>query len=348
MRASEAAISDSNRALSALDAEARAARGAIAQMQARQRALQAMLAAQKDALGRLLASRALEGLSGSVPEPVRLALAGQHPNDGARNLVYLSLLSRAAARVIESHRAGVGELERLRSASEEKAREVAQIEARQRSDRDRILAERRERRRVLEGIGGELRSAATQMRMLVDDEQKLALVVDGIGRLLTERPGAGYGPQRRPPSTAGSSSSAAVLAGVTFSALRGKLVSPIDELFSQSRAPTGLKGVFLRAREGAQVRAVAAGRVVYADWMRGFGNLLIVDHGESYLSIYGNNEALLKQPGDAVGAGEAVATVGASGGNQESGLYFELRHLGKAFKPLRWLKRNRGRDSSDG
>ena len=68
--------------------------------------------------------------------------------------------------------------------------------------------------------------------------------------------------------------------------------------------------------------------------------LMIVDHGEAYLSIYGNNEALLKQPGDSVSAGEVVATVGATGGSQESGLYFELRHLGAAFDPLRWLKRN--------
>ena len=70
------------------------------------------------------------------------------------------------------------------------------------------------------------------------------------------------------------------------------------------------------------------------------GNLLIVDHGEAYLSIYGNNESLLRQPGDSVLAGETIATVGATGGGQESGLYFELRHLGRAFDPLRWLKRN--------
>ena len=83
------------------------------------------------------------------------------------------------------------------------------------------------------------------------------------------------------------------------------------------------------------MRAVAAGRVVYADWMRGFGNLLIVDHGEDYLSIYGNNESLLKQTGDAVALGEPLALVGASGGNEETGLYFELRHLGRPFDPLR-------------
>ena len=77
--------------------------------------------------------------------------------------------------------------------------------------------------------------------------------------------------------------------------------------------------------------------MVYADWMRGFGNLLIVDHGENYLSVYANNESLMKTVGDPVTTGDVVATTGASGGNEETGLYFELRHLGRAFDPLRWV-----------
>ena len=97
------------------------------------------------------------------------------------------------------------------------------------------------------------------------------------------------------------------------------------------------KGVFIRAPQGEPVRAVARGQVVYADWMRGFGNLMIVDHGENYLSIYANADALLKDVGDVVHAGEPLATAGASGGNEETGLYFELRHLGRAFDPLGWV-----------
>ena len=77
--------------------------------------------------------------------------------------------------------------------------------------------------------------------------------------------------------------------------------------------------------------------MVFADWMRGFGNLLIVDHGGSYLSIYGNNESLLKQTGDTLRGGEVIATVGNSGGNPESGLYFELRHQGQPLDPLKWV-----------
>ena len=98
------------------------------------------------------------------------------------------------------------------------------------------------------------------------------------------------------------------------------------------------KGLFIRAGAGSEVKAIAAGRVVFADWMRGFGNLMIVDHGGSYLSIYGNNDALLKQVGDSLRGGETIVSVGNSGGNPESGLYFELRQNGQPIDPLKWVK----------
>ena len=88
---------------------------------------------------------------------------------------------------------------------------------------------------------------------------------------------------------------------------------------------------------GRWLHAVADGRVVYADWLRGFGNLLIIDHGDGYMSLYGNNESLFKQVGDAARSGETVAAVGNSGGNMDSGLYFEIRHQGVAFDPLGWV-----------
>lgn len=96
------------------------------------------------------------------------------------------------------------------------------------------------------------------------------------------------------------------------------------------------RGLFIKAGAGSEVKAVASGRVVFAEWMRGFGNLLIVDHGNAYLTIYGNNDSLLKQVGQAVKGGETVATVGNSGGNPDSGLYFELRHQGQPIDPMKW------------
>ena len=97
------------------------------------------------------------------------------------------------------------------------------------------------------------------------------------------------------------------------------------------------KGLFIASPAGQDVKAIAAGRVVFADWLRGFGNLLIIDHGDGYMSLYGNNESLYKQVGDTARGGETIAAVGNSGGNMDSGLYFEIRHQGVAFDPLGWV-----------
>ncbi|MEC5387633.1 peptidoglycan DD-metalloendopeptidase family protein [Uliginosibacterium sp. H3] len=127
-----------------------------------------------------------------------------------------------------------------------------------------------------------------------------------------------------------------------FAQLQGRLRWPVKgELFGRFGAPRSeggqWRGVFIRAAEGSEVRAVADGKVAYADWLRGFGNLIIVDHGNGYMTIYGNNDSLYKNPGQAVRTGEAIASVGASGGQEESGLYFEIRHRGQPTDPSKWV-----------
>jgi len=347
LRASETAISNANRALQALQAEAREARDTIGQLVTRRSMQERSLEAQRAVLGRLLAARAVSGLAGGAPDFVRLALSGENLADAARKLHYLTYISRDAARIIESHRAGLAGLARLKADSEDKARELAAIEARGRADREQLLKERREHRRLLERIAGEIRSAKKRIQVLLADESRLARLVEEIGKLLAARPGAGYKPDssgvRSGPELAAGAPSAGLFSG-PFSTLRGRLRLPVrGELAGRFGAQrpagaTSAKGIFIRAAEGEPVRTIASGQVVYSDWMRGFGNLLIVDHGEAYLSIYGNNESLLKQTGDTVTLGDALATVGQSGGNEETGLYFELRHLGRPFDPLRWVK----------
>lgn len=132
------------------------------------------------------------------------------------------------------------------------------------------------------------------------------------------------------------------ISGASFSSLRGSLRLPIQgELIARYGSKRGdgpnWKGLFIRASEGADVKAIAPGKVIFAEWLRGFGNLIIVDHGTQYMSIYGNNQAVLKRPGDTVKSGEVIASAGNSGGNEQSGLYFELRHQGRAFDPLAWM-----------
>jgi septal ring factor EnvC (AmiA/AmiB activator) len=132
--------------------------------------------------------------------------------------------------------------------------------------------------------------------------------------------------------------------GAEFASLRGKLRMPVKgELLATfgAKRPEGpnWKGLFIKAAEGTEIRASAAGEVIFSDWMRGFGNLIIIDHGAQYMTIYGNNQSLLKRPGDRIKAGDVIATAGNSGGNEQSGLYFEMRHQGRALDPLTWMNR---------
>ena len=324
LRASERAISEANRTLAGLQAEQRSVRAEAARLAERRRAAERAADERKAAIARMLAARQASG----APDAVRVVLSGEDPASAARTLHYAGYVSRAAARMLGEYRQAIAELARLAGEAEHRAAQLRQLEQAERADREKILAERRERRRVLDRVGAEVRKSRREINVLRADEARLARLVERIGRVVAT-------PFSGSPKTA-------------FSRLRGKLRLPVaGELIGRFGAPRGgnaggsgleAKGVFIRAPEGQPVRAVAHGQVVFADWMRGFGNLLIVDHGEAYLSIYANTESLLKQVGDAVSAGEPIATTGASGGNEETGLYFELRHSGRAFDPLRWVQ----------
>jgi len=317
LRDSERAISAANRALTNLQIESQTVRAEAASLAGRRRGLERSLGERQKAIGRMLVARQAAG----APDALRVALSGEDPGAVARKLHYASYLARASAATLSNYRAAIAESERLAQEAEAKRDRLNTLRAASRADRERILAERRERRRVLERVAGEVRKSRNEIKVLRADAARLARLVEQLGHLLQ--------PQARKEP---------------FSKLRGRLSLPVrGELIGRFGAPRGAagmeaKGVFIHAPEGQPVRAIAGGQVVYAEWMRGFGNLLILDHGEAYLSIYANNESLLKQIGDVVAVGETVATTGASGGNEETGLYFELRHLGRAFDPLRWVK----------
>lgn len=334
LRESERSISEVNRALAALDDEAMALRKATAALDARRRALNDEIGLQQAAIARLLAARHAAG----APDALRLVLSGDDPGGVARKLYYLSQLSRAGAEIIASYRAGVIELEALRGEASVKAERLGEIQRAQRADRTRLFAVQRTRRRVLEKVAVEIRRGRRQVQVLRADEARLAKLVEEIGRVLAGRPGGSVVHIDKLPEPG--------IPGGPFAGQRGRLRLPVrGELVGRYGTPRGAsgavsKGLFIRATEGTPVRAIAHGQVVFADWMRGFGNLLIIDHGDAYMSIYAYNEALLKQVGDPVASGERVAMVGATGGNDQSGLYFEMRHMGKTFDPMQWVDVN--------
>ena len=122
--------------------------------------------------------------------------------------------------------------------------------------------------------------------------------------------------------------------------LRWPLRGAVMARFGSNRPEGGVwRGILVRAAEGASVQVVASGTVVYSNWLRGFGNLLIIDHGQQYLSVYAYNQSLLKQIGDQVQTGETIALAGSTGGQVDSALYFEIRHRGAAVDPVQFLAR---------
>jgi septal ring factor EnvC (AmiA/AmiB activator) len=333
LRESETAISEANRALRELGAERDGLGRELGRLAAESRALKAKLEARQGQLGRALQARYVEGEGGYL----RLVLSGDDPQRVARALVYQTYLARAQAELIRETREDLARLAGLESGAREKATKLAGVEAKARAERDVLVARAAERRQVLARHADQIRKQRRNLESAQRNEARLAKVVEALARAVPKpAPRAQERASRHPGPDAPATGAFGTLKGRLPYPVRGELLTRFGA--SETAAAPSTKGVFIRASGGADVRAIATGRVVFADWMRGYGNLLILDHGDGYLSIYGNNESVLKRVGDAVHAGDAVATVGASGGGEASGLYFETRFQGRPFDPVPWLQ----------
>jgi septal ring factor EnvC (AmiA/AmiB activator) len=335
LRETGRAISQANRRLHELGAERSRLRAALAELEAQARRLGGRIGGQQEQLGQLLARQYRAGEA----DALRHLLAGEDPNQTAREAHYLGLISRAQAQLIQALGQSLEEKQRLAERARHSHAELAQLEDREHRARAELLEQQGKHQAVLARIAGRIKAQRREVEKLKRDEKRLARLIEGLGRIVARPTRAARAPalhNERLPEPAAATQSLARLRGRLSLPVRGELANrfgaPRDE------GGTRWKGIFIRAPAAGEVRAIAAGRVVFADWLRGFGNLAIVDHGEGYLSVYGNNEALLKEVGQAVHAGEAIASVGASGGTAETGLYLELRHLGEAQDPLKWVR----------
>ena len=341
LRETESAISNTNRHLHELAAERATLKAQLDELLAQSQRLDRQTGAQQNQLVRLLNRQFV----GGDADALKLLLSGRDPNQSARDKYFLTQLSRAEADLIQQLRAVAAEKKRLADAAQARQQQLAEIERRQQESRAQLLDRKKQRLTKLIAIADRLKAQRREINTLKRDEQRLAKLIDGLARIAASkraRPkvGAGGTAVARAPKLLKNHDPGNV--GGAFAALRGQLRLPvkgvIDGRFGSPRPEGGAawKGIFIRAAEGVEVRAVASGAVVFSDWLRGFGNLLIIDHGDDFLSVYGNNESLLAAAGASVKGGEAVATVGNSGGNPDSGLYFELRHRGQPFDPLKW------------
>lgn len=348
LRETESAISDVNRQLHELGAQRSALKAALTALDRQSRHLDSQAGAQQNQLARLLHHQFVGGDS----DALKLLLSGHDPNQAARDQYYLTQLSRAKADLIKQLRTVAAEKKRLADEVRERQGQLAEIERRQQESRAQLLARKKQRATKLAAIGGQLKAQRREIATLKKNEQRLAKLIEGLARIAATRKAKPKVIPRDSPGDGASGTASSRTPNVksqdpgniggNFATLRGQLQLPvkgtIEGRFGRPRPEGGTtwKGIFIRAAEGLEVRAVAGGAVVFADWLRGFGNLLIIDHGDDFLSVYGNNESLLAAVGASVNDGETVATVGNSGGNPDSGLYFELRHRGQPFDPLKW------------
>jgi len=347
LRESEAAISAANRRLRELAAERRQVQQEIAALAARSRALGARRLQEEQGLGFVLRSQYVLARQ----TPLQRLLEGASPGQLQRELIYLDRLARGRSRNLGQLRARSEELAELQAQSEVKQLELAALAEDEERNRAELIRQQAARSRALAGIGRQLAGQQRSLQSLQRDDKRLASLISEIEKVLAEQARQkprGPTSTGRPAKGGSTPATVDVPADSDFARLRGKLVLPVrGEVVArfgsprpteaQVDAPTW-KGIFIRAAAGADVFAVAAGRVVFADWLRGFGNLLVIDHGENFLSVYGNNESLLADVGARVGAGDPIATVGSTGGVTEAGLYFELRFKGRPIDPLRWAQ----------
>jgi septal ring factor EnvC (AmiA/AmiB activator) len=339
LKGSEEAISVANRELKNLTDQRVAAQARLQDLGRQSKAAQEGAAAQSRRLARLLHDQYIGRERGYV----QLMFSGENPAAATRELHYATYVSRAQARLIGSLRDNLKELTRLANAARDESIAMAEIENHQLAEREQLARESEAKRRVLAQLAQKISAQRREVSTLEENEKRLTRLIEKLARMAKPRE-AEKAERPKSPGLRNEQVPEPGLAGV-FAALRGRLRLPTrGELTNRFGTPredggTTWKGLFIRAPQGEDVKAVAPGKVVFSDWMRGFGNLLIVDHGGDYLSIYGNNETLFKQAGESVASGDTVARVGNSGGNPETGLYFELRYQGRPFDPLGWIKK---------
>jgi murein hydrolase activator len=255
-------------------------------------------------------------------EPLKLLLNQKDPALAGRMFVYYSYFGRARAsqiKLIEDDVQRIAELQGELAAEDAK---LAELESRQKAQLATLESAREKRTQVLATLEAQSHTRAQNLERLKSEQA-------GLEKLLRELRAA----MARFP----------VEGNDAFTRLRGKLIWPVTgqlvARFGEARAG-GVRwdGVLVATERGTPVKAVCAGRVIYADWLPGLGLLAIVDHGDGYLSLYGHNDKLFKGVGEEVAAGDTLAAAGDSGGSSRPEVYFEIRKGGKPVDPRPWFR----------
>lgn len=257
-------------------------------------------------------------------EQVKLLLGQQDPAAVGRMMSYQRYFSNARTKRLTGLQSLLEELATLETEAAVQQAGLEALRSRKQESAQRLEQEQDRRKAVLVTLRTGLEKKTDELATLKRDEQRLQDLIASLQQVLTDIPPA---------------------AGVyrSLQSAKGRLSWPVaGRIHTAYGARPGKgkpksRGVFVGAPDGTEVHAIHQGRVAFADWLRGFGLLLIIDHGNGYMSLYGHNRGLFKQPGERVETGETIAIVGNSGGGQRAGLYLELRKDGQPINPAPWF-----------
>lgn len=325
LEASEQQIGRLTRRLRVLDGRLLRQRERLAALRDEQADQAQALLGQRDALARQVRAAYAMGRQ----ERIRILLNQQDPATVSRMMVYYDYLNRARAERMASIRRHLDALASTEQEIQREERSLAGLLEEQRGELEALNSSQRQRQAVVASLTRDLQDQGRQLDRLESDERQLKQLIQGLEEALADIPAEPVQRQR-------------------FDGLRGQLPWPtagrvVHRFGAPKLGSLQWDGVMIAAPEGREVRAVHYGRVAFADWLRGFGLLLIVDHGGGYMTLYGHNQSLFKEAGDWVDANEPIAVVGSSGGREQAGVYFGIRHQGRPVNPAKWCRRPNGR-----
>lgn len=321
LRASERAIADATREYQLLDRQVGAAEGQLSELQRQRAAQQAALDAQKSALAQQMQAAYREGRDSQL----RLLLDAQDPETVGRMLAYYDYVNQARTQRIGAVRQELAALDQVDAHIQLQVANLKKLRDNRAASLADLQSRGKSRRQLLATLDAGIKSRNSEIARLNKDQQAMQSLVNSLNQAMSEVP-------------------AELTQGKRFSTLKGRLLWPVGgkmlDYYGQPRAGGHLhwEGDLIAAPLGTPVRAISQGRVVYADWMPHFGLIVIVDHGEGYLSIYAHNQNVTRSVGDYVKAGEVIAALGDSGGQDGPALYFELRHGNDTLDPRRWCR----------
>lgn len=342
LREADEKVGKSNRQLRDIETRLAREQASLADLQQQRTALHERMGAQRQELAKLLRAAYLQGQDA----PLKLLLAQDRVADGGRMLAYYGYLQRDRTQRIAELDTQLRELDDVERQIVQRRAELDQTREQQRTQLGRLQKDRKERATLVAQLDQRYKDRSTRERELGRDAKGLeqllkklrvaAARAEAQRKAAAERAARNQAAGEKPPTRKPTVVASAPQVGGLGWPVSGALLAGFGATMPDGRSSDGL---LIGAGAGTPVKAVADGQVVYAEWMTGYGLLLIVDHGNGYMSLYAHNDSLLKDTGERVKRGDTVARVGTSGGQGQAALYFELRRNGQPVDPSAWLQR---------